>query len=1027
MNMTTLKSRRARLLCSTGLAVAGALLVSSAASAQEQVETVVITGSRLAVTSAFDAPTPVTVVGAEDIKMSGAVNIESLLNQTPQFVGATNGGPTSNTQQPNGQSGGAYVNLRGLNSGGTTVTSRSLVLVNGRRYTIGGTYLMTDLNTIPMALVERTEVVTGGSSAVYGSDAIAGVVNFVMKQNFTGAQVDAHMSIDAATSTPVYSFDLTVGGNFDHDRGNVAVSLDYLNRGGITQSQVDYAKVPLNESCVTASSWSSRFPGTALPGGTAANCVANGGKMGFTQGGSTSTPAGQFLPVYTGNDPTLTTPNTGLYALAGIGGIGSTGFTFNGSTPRLTNNPTDYYNTTALNNMQLPQERWMMNTFAHYDLTSKITAYAEMHFSNNTVQIQLTPSNLGSQSMLFNVNNPYLSPAMDAVLNRLDQLETGTTSITEGSKTYTTTPGDGLAILKINRRFVELGNRVDSDNRVAWRFAGGFKGELGDVSTDFFKDLTFDVYYDYARTTDTSFLSGVGSRSAIQNAVLSQNGLAPVCDIFGSNMSAACIAAVSISDSYTTKAEQAGAQATIAGTVFDAPAGPVQFDLGGEWRFDQAQYIPDPYMASGEPTGFNGSLPTKGSESVNEVFGELRVPVISDVPLIEKFTINSAFRYSDYNLAAVGGVWTYSAGADWKVIDDISFRGQFQHAIRAPNVGELFGGTQLNYTTPLTDPCGSLTPVAQQTAALRAICVATGVPAANVFSTLVQDASARVGYISGGNPNLHQEASDTITFGTVLTPRFIPGLTASIDFWSIDVKGAIAGFGGSAAQVLSGCYGQSSASNPYCQVITRDSTGAIDAPNYILLGEANLGFMKVQGIDFGGAYSFDVDWGLLTGSSNFSTTSNWTWSLENRANSGTPGAYPTNCAGAFGATCGEPSPRLKGMSRVTWADGPLSLSLAWRFVASVTDDRYLVFLRNGAPGITPLAQMTNPVIPDYHYFDLSATYGINENLDVTAGVNNVFGTNPPVVIKSAGYGNTWPSTYDAFGQTFFINLTARTN
>ena len=1009
MNMTGLKSRRARLLCGTGLAIAGLMLCDTAAFAQDQdqgaIETVVITGSRIGVASAFDAPTPVSIISAQDIKMTGTINVEQLLNQSPQFTGATNGGPSSNTQQANGNSGAAYANLRNLNSGSNT--PRTLVLVDGRRWTISGTSLMTDLNTVPTALLQRTEIVTGGSSAVYGSDAIAGVINFILKKDFTGAEFNAQTKFDSATTTLNYSFDATVGSNFDHDRGNVAVSMNYLKRGGIHQYQVGYAALPLNEACVTAASWQVRGPGVSN-GSSAANCTASGGRMGFTQGGSSSTPAGSFLGTYTGSDATL----NALWTAAGVT-PGAT-FTFDGSTVRDWQDPADRYNLTSQNYMQIPQERWMVNAFAHYDITPNITAYAEMHFSNNTVNVQLTPSNTGGASVLVPTTSPFFSTEMQAVLARLDHLESGPASFVWGAKTYPTTPDDGLAILKLNRRWVELGNRNDEDNRVAWRFAGGFKGVIGSLDADYLKDITYDIYYDYAKTIDTNWLSGVGSRSAIQDAIL--NG---TCNVFGANMSAACVSAVSISDQYTTKAEQAGAVASITGTAFDMPAGPVQFNVGLEWRFASAQYIPDQYLATGEPTGFNYSYPTKGEESVKEIFGEVRIPLLADMPMIKKFTANGAFRNSCYDLAGVGCVWTYSAGGDWKVIDDISFRGQYQRAIRAPNVGELFGGSALNFNSNTIDPCGGQQPVANQTAALRALCVATGVPASNVFTNVVQDVSLLVGYTTGGNPNLEAEKSDTMTLGVVLTPTFIPGLQASLDWYSIDVKGAIGTFGGSVQAVLDTCYGAGN-SDPTiqsCAVISRDATGTISAPYYVNLGNVNAQFMKVQGLDIGANYVFDPGYSLLGADSTITVTTQWTVAVGQRtvASSG----VSTSCIGTFGGTCLEPSPKWKGVTNIYWSEGPLTFGLRWRFIDSVTDDRFK--LNN-----VPLDQMTNPVIPNYNYFDLSASYDINENLTASGGINNIFDLTPPVPAK-ANYGNTWPATYDAFGQTFFFSLTARTN
>ncbi len=407
------------------------------------------------------------------------------------------------------------------------------------------------------------------------------------------------------------------------------------------------------------------------------------------------------------------------------------------------------------------------------------------------------------------------------------------------------------------------------------------------------------------------------------------------------------------------------------------------------------------------------------------MFGEVRVPVLADLPLVKSFTVNAAFRNSSYDLSGVGSVWTYSAGGDWKVVDDVAFRGQFQHAIRAPNVGELFGGTALNFVIPTIDPCGGNQPLAQQTAALKAMCVATGVPTGNVWTTVVQDASKSVGTQTGGNPNLKAEASDTITFGVVLTPSFIPGFRASVDFYSINVKGAIATFGGSAQGVLNNCYNGTDPTNANCTAIHRDSTGAIAAPTYINLGNTNLNSLKVEGVDFGGDYAFDPGFSVLDGDSTVTISTNWAYTGENKSLANTPGSVSTDCVGAFGGTCGEPLPRLKGVSRITYLNGPMSISLRWRFIDSVTDDRFLLPLRTGVGAIAPLNSLTNPVIPTFNYIDLSGSYDVTDKITFTAGINNLFDLTPPVEIKSS-YGNTWPGTYDAFGQTFFISVSAKT-
>ena len=1022
MNTTTRASRRTQFLCGTTLALAAIASAAPALAADSGAELVVVTGSRFATTQ-YTSTAPISVLNSDDIKFSGTQDIDNLLNQSPQFVGATNGGSTANTVQPNGASGGAYINLRGLG------VQRSLVLVNGRRFAINGTNITTDLNTIPTALIERTEIVTGGSSAVYGSDAISGVINFVMKQDFQGAQVDGHVSWDSLTGTPIYSADITAGANFDHDRGNVAVSLDYLNRGVIQRSQVPYAVANVADGCVTAASWSNEFPGTPN-GASNANCAASGGRMGLVSGGSTSTPNGDFVLLQSSPAITLAANNAGL-----TGMVQANGFTFDnaGTTARPFVRPGDLYNLTLLNDMQIPQERWMANVFGHYDLLPWVTAYTEMHISDNLVSMQLTPSNIGGATMLFNVNNPYLSPQMQNLLATLDASEpAGGITTTEGAQTYHTNPGDGLAALNISRRYIELGNRVNTSERLALRFLQGFRGNLGSVSDDYLSDLTFDVYYSYSRTEETDHNQGGISRSRMQNAVLSVGGAAPVCDIFGQTMTAACVNAVAITSTYITKAELANAVATVKGTAFNMPAGPAQFALGGEWRFTSAEFDPDFFLNSGDVAGFNGSTPTKGSESVGEGFGELRVPLLADMPVVKLLTANAAFRYSKYNLHGVGGVWTYSAGADWQVIDDIAFRGQYQRAIRAPNVGELFGGTVLNFNQAV-DPCSANQPVANQTAAVRNICLAQGVPAANVFTALVQLPNGLIGNVSGGNPNLAAETSNTITFGTVVSPTFLPGFIGSLDYYSIDVKGAIAPLAGGLAGVLNACYGPTNtlgAASIYCQSVHRDpTTGQINAPNYVTVGNANLGALKTTGMDISGVYTFDMPWRLLDGDSSMNISSDWNYQFEFIVvgDATKPNVF-NNCVGAFGSTCAEPNPRLKGTTNFQWRNGPLALNLRYRFIGSVTDDRYILPLRNG---LTPpaLNSLTHPIIGDYHYFDLSAAYDVTDNLELVAGINNIFDLDPPVLANGAslGYGNTFPSTYDAFGRTFFMNLTAKTN
>lgn len=1032
--------RRARYLCGTTLFALGLAVQAAPAFAQDAAaqpapaqdaaaaapapeaaapaggDEIVVTGSRIARTG-FDASTPVNVMSQADVKLSGNVNIEKSLSQIPQVVGSQLGGATSNTV-PGGY---ADVNLRGFGS------TRNLVLVNGRRYAIFGPEQVTDLNTIPSSLIARTEIVTGGSSAVYGSDAITGVVNFIMRDDFEGVEARGQLNIDRPTGTPVYNIDLTMGGNFAEGRGNIVVAGNYLKRGSITRGERgSFAYDSLSDGCVVPGSGSKSHAGTPFSPAGGLGCVAGGGELGFVAGGSGDIPNGRFsgIPAFGGSNAAL----NAAYAAAGLGSLTSRGFTFNdaGTAARPQITPQDDFNLGPDNYLIQPQKRWMINSFGHYDFTDNITGYMELHYSSNVVNARLAPTNVGSPT-LFNVNNPYLTPQLQEVFRQLDLAETGTTTVSAGTATYTTTPGDGLAVLTAGRRYVEVGPRIASERRNTFRGAWGFKGNLGSLSDNFLTDLKYDVYYTYARSEDTLLLSNAISRSRLQASLLSVNGAAPVCNIFGQNITEACAKAISISATNNTIATQQVAQASITGNLFRMPAGPVGFSFGTEWRKTSAIFTPDSFLASGDVSGFNPGLPTRGSTSVKEVFAEIRVPLIHNTPFIESLTANSAFRYSDYNLDGIGGVWTYLGGLDWRVNHDVAFRGQYQRAIRAPNVNELFGGVS-RVVGVATDPCSSRAPAAQKTDAVRAVCVATGVPAAAVFTDAVQPNTIFPADF-GGNPNLGEEKSDTYTAGIVFTPSFAPRFYFSVDYFNITLKGAISDLGGGVQGTLNLCYNVLQDPNSeYCRAVNRNpTTGEINDPYVMKVLKANTGALKTSGIDFAARYHFDAGFGIpgIADHSSFDISSNYTWLDEFTS---TPVEdFPdikNICAGSFGPTCGQPLPRWRGTSRITWNVDKLSLSLRHRYVGPVTTDRYLVPLRQGSAATPALDSIAYPRLNDQHYFDLSFTYDLKEGMQIFGGANNIFNNDPPITTQGPN-ANTFSATYDVIGTEFFLGASLK--
>jgi outer membrane receptor protein involved in Fe transport len=1007
------------ILMAVGVAGAAQAQDSGSAGANPEENKVVITGSRL-VNRGFLAPTPVTVVDAQELKLTGTQNLEVLLSDTPQFTANQLSSPTANTVQAGQPSGTSTLNLRNLGP------TRNLVLVNGRRFAITGPDFTTDINAIPAGLVKRIETVTGGSSAVYGSDAISGVVNFIMRDNFEGTEINLQRSWDQPTRTPTKSLDLTIGGNFADGKGNVVLSVNHMDREGLTRGdRGDWAMPSLGDGCVTASTWSATKAGTpqAVPSGQ--TCLSSGGRPGLIFSGSSTVPNGRI-----GNLPTVgsSSSNAALNAAmiaAGLQNMSTLGAIFDstGKIVRPYVAPDDAYDLGPLSYLVTPQKRWMGNAFSHYKFNDKATGYLEMHFSNNTANVKIAPTSAAG-NFLVNTNNPNLSPQMQEVLRQLDLKETGTTRVTAGTQTLSTVAGDGLAVLNLNRRLPDIGTRAAETDHSVFRFAVGLKGQLGDVSERYLSDLRYDMYYTNSRTTETQAQAGSVSLSRFQNAILSQNGAAPVLNPFGQNMSDAGRTAISISSNSRILAEQNGVAANLTGKLVELPTGPVDFSAGVERRYSFSKYSPDVFLASGDVSGWNAALPTEGSSTVKEVFGEARVPLLNDQPFAKRLSLSGAFRRSDYDVESVGAVWTNSIGSEWAPSESLTFRVQKQKSIRAPNVGELFGGQGTNGPTA-TDPCSNRQPAGQQTAAVRALCVATGVPANLVFDQSVQPTNF-VTQIVGGNPKLNAETSHTTTVGAVFTPSAVKGLQLSLDFYRITLDNAISTLGGGGVQsVLNLCYNTiQNADSVYCRAINRDRiTGQIAAPTYVMTTAANIGGIKTQGVDLAGHYDFRSNWGLAGNNTRWTVDSNWTYVKELTF---TPiqdlPAITNECVGAWGGTCGQPVPRWKGTARLSMNSGKLLLSARARYIGGVTVDSYLVPLRQG--GTPPaLESLTNPTIKAYTYLDLTAGYEFNKMVSLTAGVRNVLDKDPPVLGSSQlPSNNTISATYDVLGRSLFASL-----
>jgi outer membrane receptor protein involved in Fe transport len=677
------------------------------------------------------------------------------------------------------------------------------------------------------------------------------------------------------------------------------------------------------------------------------------------------------------------------------------------------------YNFAPANYLMVPQERWTLGGYGEYEVAEGVNAFMEVTFVNNRVENELAATPL-TQNVDFNVAQTCtrVSAADCAQIQTIAARQQAAVAAAAAAGTANPFPAftagtgqfgalaPGFVRLQVNTRFTQIASRNASDERNAFRVLGGVRGDITD-------DLNYEAYYLYSRTRNSQIQEGNVSRSAFTR--LAGNG---TCNPFGLNQfSPACIAGVSILASNSVISELQVASASVSGSLFQSPwaTNPIGFAVGAEYRDVGARFIPDTALSSGDVVGFNAGNPTQGSYDVREVFGEVNVPIIEE-GFIHRAELNGAVRFSDYSLESVGGVTTYAAGARVAPFRDIEFRAQYQRAIRAPNVGELFGGQSVGF--PLaTDPCSNRTPVAAQTAALRALCIATGVPAANVFQAFIQPNQQIEGRF-GGNPNLEEERADTFTAGVVLRPSFIPRLNITVDYYDIEIENAISAAGGGVSGILNLCYNViANASSPICGLIQRDTQGVISGPpNVVTALNANLASYSTKGVDFQVDYSLPLGFSLAGADEsrlNFFFLGTYVEELNFTPVAGAPAR---ECAGRFGTLClanlGSPTPEYKWSSRLSWSDGPVTTTVRWRHVGEVTDDN-------------PATNFIVEEIEAYDLIDLAFSIDVNDNMTFNFGINNLFDTDPPVLGGNAEQANTYPGTYDVIGRDLFVSAQFR--
>jgi len=962
------------LLCGLGASASNSLAQeSSGEAADSNLQEVVVTGSRLLRRNDLSAPSPTTVVNADDVKLSGNVTLEKTLNEFPQLAA----GNTSSVNNGGG-SGILTANLRGLsNPGGSP---RTLTLVNGRRFIPADQFGNVDLGSIPDALIKRVDIVTGGASAVYGSDAIAGAVNFILDDSFSGVEARAQYGENERGDGRQRKYDITFGANSADRKGNVVASLSYTKEDSFTQADRDFARIPFTDNSTHTGfvfSGSGNIPGTRVPL-------------------SSSQLAGLKDLVPTSN--ATCTSVTGVHFLAG-----------GAATPYC--QPEDTYNYAPFNLLQRPLERVNVSLLEHYNFTDHVTAFGEAYFvdsKNNYVLApdSFTPVTPGAPSSTLLVpnyaTNPILSPATRQFFvdnaSVFDPKGTGTASVVGGG-----------------RRTDELGNRYAYFQRISYAATGGLRGDFDLIGHNWRWEAFGQYMYNRTNTTNINFVNQTRlslaldavTNSAGQTVCRTQiSGCVPT-SLFGiGSISPAAAAFMTPErDSYDVFRRKV-AGGSVSGTLANLPAGELALALGTEYRSDSYVNTVSPFDLAGE-YGAASSVPLSGSYDVKEVFTETRVPILANLPFVKELAVEAAARLSSYS--TVGRVFTWKAGGEYAPVDWFRLRGAFNRATRAPNVGELYTAQNQGFTGGI-DPC-SVTAGARS-AAVKQLCIQQGVPATDI-DTFTQ-ATIGLTQQSGGNPNLQAETSNTFTVGAVISPPWVDRLNLTVDYFKVNVKGAITSI--NAQQTLNDCFTNLNPTSATCQAIQRlPGNGQVDFINVTL---ANIGSLQVSGVDTQLDYRLPLPQvvGFAGHPATFGFQSVVSW-LFNRTAQSFAGAVPQDCAGYYGAGCSQGSgafitPDFKLNMNLSYTSGPLSARFVGRMIGSL----------NVYPGTAAYISHVSPV----WYVDSTIGFDVNQHLNLYFGVNNIGDKQPPLIgTQFVGDSNSDISLYDMQGRRYFAGVTVK--
>jgi len=980
-----------------GGAAFAALALGTAANAQDDDtdDVVVVTGTRIQSPNVVSS-SPVQTVGEVELEFQQEPNVERIFRNLPITI------PGDGQNVNNGTAGATTIDLRGLGP------NRSLVLVNGKRLTpfagaaTGAAAGVVDVQTVPVNMLERIDIVTGGASAVYGSDAMSGAINFILKDDFEGVELQYDGSISEQSDGETQSLSALIGANLDDGKGNVVMSLGYTDRVG-----VQFGDRPFGLFGVSSSSGSGLGGTPVLP--EEANCQNPNNVDDTGSGSTTAIPAALDLPGQTlqfRNDGTL--------------GPRCSVFNFN---------PFNYY--------QTPQERFNLDVIGHYTVNNHFEVYGRGNYTATNVDQQVAPSGVFGNVFEVPLANPFLSAqAQQAILDQVNTFAAGAQlDVFDPVTGANDLNGDGIFGLEdsidvpIRRRTLELGTRSEAYDANQFHFLIGARGDL-------WGDWTYDFSYQHGESDRTRVRAGYTNVSNIAialNTVDADTCITPegttgpsTCvplDIFSGGFGSitpamAQFASVTalIQEKTTQDIVHFSATGPLSGLTSPWAQTAPDAALGVEYRQETASSLPDDCLQT-PPTSCQGGaggnlLPVSGSYDVYEAFGELYLPIIEGKEFFENVNIELGFRLSDYSSTGTSETW--KAGVNWSPVENLRFRAMYQDANRAPNISELFRPVTTGLSNATFDPCsaGNPNPIDAQ---LRALCESTGVPPALV-GVVGDIVAGQVNQFAGTVPTDQPdpETAETITLGVVWSPgtgstNFINPVI-SLDYYDIEIKDFIGSFSGQEA--MDACYVL--ADPEACAAIVRIN-GSLATSGAGLPGfTTNLSFVRAEGLELSASTGYDLgNWGDLQVSLNAN------YYLTNDLQSA-PFSDVVDCNGFYGTTC-DPVPQFRFVQRTIWAPtDKLELSYLWRYIDGIEAQT------EEAAALFPAFRS----IDAYNYIDISGQYRINDNVRVIAGVENLFDDEPPIIGNDTGTtsfnsGNTFPSLYDTLGRMYSFGVTVR--